>query len=89
MVKYIKDIVARLKTLWRIAGSYDSELAGTYNSIAFLAKMLKDRTDVGVDMGCGGGNYAIVVGRIKMLTTSRHLNLGGESLLTLLTCYVR
>jgi hypothetical protein len=65
MTKHIKDIVARLKNLWRIAGSYDSDLDGTYNSIAFLAKTLKDRTDVGVDMGCDDRNYAIVVGRYK------------------------
>lgn len=60
-------LLAWLKTLQRIVPSYDDDLAVLYRRINGLEQLLRERTDIGVDVAYTGRDrsHVIVVGRYR------------------------
>lgn len=54
-----------LKKLNQIVAAYDTDLRQAHARIAELEKMVKDRTNIAVDVGFSGANHVIVIGRYK------------------------
>lgn len=54
-----------LKKLHRIVDSHDTELRAAHERISQLEKVLRERTNIAVDVGFRNGNHVIVIGRYK------------------------
>lgn len=54
-----------LKKLRRIVDSHDAELRAAHGRISQLEKVLRERTNIAVDVGFRDGNHIIVTGRYK------------------------
>ena len=58
-------IIDWFKTLRRIVRSYDNDYWAMRQRIEAVEAMIKDRTDVGVDIGFQGHTHVTVIGRYK------------------------
>lgn len=54
-----------LKKLKTIVGCYDADLRNAHTRIAELEKLVRDRTNIAVDVGFKSASHVIVVGRYK------------------------
>ena len=54
-----------LKKLKSIVAGYDADLRNAHARIAELEKLVRDRTNIAVDVGFRSMNHVIVVGRYK------------------------
>ena len=58
MIKWLKKLKA-------IVSGYDDDLRNAHTRIAELEKVIRDRTDIAVDVGFRSASYVIVIGRYK------------------------
>ena len=58
MIKWLKKLKA-------IVASYDANLANAHARIAALETMVRERTDIAIDVGFWSTSHVIVVGRYK------------------------